>query len=252
MVFCPWNPITGLIPHVFNFLGYSDSVRAMAQSGSFLSRARLFVMESTVCMLLQDCKKLVASAIYCSLYADYRVDNRFTGSQYNNNAADTDYYDATAQANVDATLLMNIIHAEARQDDTTVLAMLAEHHNATMVAAALADVMCNDDLPAKIVGEAHVPPLLVNSVMIYQRSHAEDVLTSIRKPQGPPKMLMVSNHNPLILLPQLLLQAGNENFIGEVLLEEHVPPTGCWVRPRYCLAGITKLGERVVKNSKLE
>ncbi len=26
----------------------------------------------------------------------------------------------------------------------------------------------------------------------------------------------------------------------------------CWVRRRYCLAGITKLGERVAKNTKLE
>ena len=27
--------------------------------------------------------------------------------------------------------------------------------------------------------------------------------------------------------------------------------THCWVRRRYCLAGITKLGERVAKNTKL-
>ncbi len=27
---------------------------------------------------------------------------------------------------------------------------------------------------------------------------------------------------------------------------------GCWVKRRYCLAGITKLGERVAKNTKLE
>ncbi len=26
----------------------------------------------------------------------------------------------------------------------------------------------------------------------------------------------------------------------------------CWVKRRYCLAGITKLGERVAKNTKLE
>ncbi len=26
----------------------------------------------------------------------------------------------------------------------------------------------------------------------------------------------------------------------------------CWVRRRYCLAGITKLGEQVAKNTKLE
>ncbi len=26
----------------------------------------------------------------------------------------------------------------------------------------------------------------------------------------------------------------------------------CWVRHRYCLAGITKLGEQVAKNTKLE
>ncbi len=47
-VFCPWDRITGLIPHAFDFLGYSNFVQGMAQSGSFLSRARLFVMESTI------------------------------------------------------------------------------------------------------------------------------------------------------------------------------------------------------------
>jgi hypothetical protein len=30
------------------------------------------------------------------------------------------------------------------------------------------------------------------------------------------------------------------------------PDSECWVRRRYCLAGITKLGERVAKNTKLE
>ncbi len=29
-------------------------------------------------------------------------------------------------------------------------------------------------------------------------------------------------------------------------------PQHCWVRHRYCLAGITKLGEQVAKNTKLE
>jgi hypothetical protein len=38
---------------------------------------------------------------------------------------------------------MNIIQAEVHQDDTTDLAMLAEQQNAMMVAASLADVMCN-------------------------------------------------------------------------------------------------------------
>jgi hypothetical protein len=116
-----------LIPHAFIFLGYSDFIQGIAQSGSFLSRAILFVMESTIYTLLQDCKKLVATAMYRSLNADHRVGNRFTGPQYNNNAADTDYDDATAKANVDVTaLLMNIIQAEVHQDDTTDLAMLAE------------------------------------------------------------------------------------------------------------------------------
>jgi hypothetical protein len=132
----------------------------------FLSRARLFVMESTIRALLQDRKKLVATGMYRSLKADHRVGNRFTGPQHNNNAAYTDNDDATAQANVDATLLMNIIQAEARQDDPTVLENLAEQHNAMMVAATLADVICDDDLPANIVGQAPVPLLLVKSVMI--------------------------------------------------------------------------------------
>jgi hypothetical protein len=100
-------------------------------------------MESTICALLQDGKKLVATAMYHLLNADHRVGNRFTGPQYNKNAADTYYDDASAQANVDATVLMNIIQAEAHRDDTMDLAMLAEQQNAMMVAASLADVMCN-------------------------------------------------------------------------------------------------------------
>jgi hypothetical protein len=95
-----------------------------------------------------------------------------------------------------------------------------------IVAVSLAAFMCNNDLPANIVGQAPVPPLLVNSVMINQSNHAENVLISIRRPPGPPEMLMVPNHNPKILLPQLLLQPGNENLNREVLPEEHVPPTG--------------------------
>jgi hypothetical protein len=113
-LFYPWDLIIGLIPHAFNFMGYSDFVQVMAQSGSFLSRARPVVMESTICALLQDCKKLVDTAMYCSLNADHMVGKRFAGPQYNNNAADTDYDDTTAQANGDATLLINIIQAEAQ------------------------------------------------------------------------------------------------------------------------------------------
>ena len=83
-----------------------------------------------------------------------------------------------------------------------------------------------NDLPANIVGQVPVPPLLVNSFMINQNNHAENVSTSIRKLPGPPEMLMVPNHNPPILPPQLLLQPGNDNLNREILPEEHVPPTG--------------------------
>jgi hypothetical protein len=95
-----------------------------------------------------------------------------------------------------------------------------------MVAATIADVICDDDLPANIVGQAPEPPLLVNSVMINQRNHAEDVFTSIRMLSGPSEMLMVPNHNPPILLLQLFLQPGNDNLNREALFKEHVPPTG--------------------------
>jgi hypothetical protein len=132
-VFCSWDPITGLIPHSFDLAGFSNFVQGLAQDGSFLYRARLFIMESTMQALLQDRKKLVASAMYCSLNADRRIGNRFTGTpEFNNNNnnnsddADVDNDKTTAQADVEATCLLDIIQAEARQDDTTVLAMLAE------------------------------------------------------------------------------------------------------------------------------
>ncbi len=35
------------------------------------------------------------------------------------------------------------------------------------------------------------------------------------------------------------------------LIIVHKKNSHCWVRRRYCLAGITKLGERVAKNTKL-
>jgi hypothetical protein len=130
-------------------------------------------MESTIPVLLQDHKNLVAIAMYHSLNADCRVGNRFTGPQHNKNAAYTDNDDATAQANVDTTLLMNIIQAEAHQDDTTVLKKFAEQQNSMPVVATLADVMCDDDLPVNIVGQAPFPPLLVNSVMINKRNRAD-------------------------------------------------------------------------------
>ncbi len=44
-------------------------------------------------------------------------------------------------------------------------------------------------------------------------------------------------------------------YLGFVLTRDGIKPQSnkvCWVRRRYCLAGITKLGERVAKNTKLE
>ena len=71
--------------------------------------------------------------MYHSLNADRRIGKRFTGppefnNNNNNNSDDADVYNdkTTAQADVEATRLLDIIQAEARQDDTTVLAMLAE------------------------------------------------------------------------------------------------------------------------------
>jgi hypothetical protein len=45
-----------------------------------------------------------------------------------------------------------------------------------------------------------------------------------------------------------------QEWLSEKQLVLQVPtyPDACWVRRRYCLAGITKLGEQVAKNTKLE
>jgi len=46
--FCPWNVDTGKIPYAFNFRGFSDFVQTMARRHTFLDRARMFFMESTI------------------------------------------------------------------------------------------------------------------------------------------------------------------------------------------------------------
>ena len=188
--------------------------------------------------LLQDRKKLVASAMYRSLNADRRIGNRFTGppefnNNNNNNSDDADVYNdkTTAQADVEATCLLDIIQAEARQDDTTVLAMLAEEQNAIMVAASLTSVMCDDDISSRNNNDSApvpVPPFQVNSIMINQRNQVEDVLTSIRQPPGLPELLIVPAGNSTQILPPQILP-DNDNFDRETLPgegEHHVPPAG--------------------------
>ncbi len=62
----------------------------------------------------------------------------------------------------------------------------------------------------------------------------------------------------LSLLPSFLESIASRN--PSVLCQKHggacttyyIGVPMCWVRCRYCLAGITKLGERVAKNTKLE
>jgi hypothetical protein len=51
------------------------------------------------------------------------------------------------------------------------------------------------------------------------------------------------------------IKAGNcDSFEGLTYCNaaRYCPDADCWVRHRYCLAGITKLGEQVAKNTKLE
>ncbi len=131
---------------------------------------------------------------------------------------------------MEATCLLDIIQAEARQDDTTVLAMLAEEQNAIMVAASLTSVMCDDDISSRNNDDSApvpVPPFQVNSIMINQRNQVE-VLTSIRQPPGPPELFIVPAGNSTQILPPQILP-DNDNFDRETLPREgehHVPPAG--------------------------
>ncbi len=58
----------------------------------------------------------------------------------------------------------------------------------------------------------------------------------------------------LLVLPPLLIKVlgilGGFGFL--FLVATLLLLLICWVKRRYCLAGITKLGERVAKNTKLE
>jgi hypothetical protein len=58
------------------------------------------------------------------------------------------------------------------------------------------------------------------------------------------------NDNLHLTNESISLKEGCSGYKQEVT--SHQPVSNCWVRRRYCLAGITKLGERVAKNTKLE
>ncbi len=52
-----------------------------------------------------------------------------------------------------------------------------------------------------------------------------------------------------------LLKRAYDDLESKFMIQEefqHSTIPECWVKRRYCLAGITKLGERVAKNTKLE
>ncbi len=105
------------------------------------------MMENTMQGLMQNCKKLVATQMYKSKNVDHRVGNRFEGPQLNDLVHTCDYNDTTTNDDNDleihqnAQALLDIIQAEALQDDGTGNILSTAAHNAIHVTDALTAVM---------------------------------------------------------------------------------------------------------------
>ena len=136
--FCPWNVNTGRIPYTFDFRGFSDFVQTMARNDSFLDKARIFLMESTIRVLRLKQTNLIAITHYRYSNADKRVGNRFEGPCININDSNNTNNN---EEDVDLVQLLDEIRAEARADDLTELTDSAGDRNAISVCEALKSVM---------------------------------------------------------------------------------------------------------------
>ena len=120
--FCPWNIETGRIHYTFDFRGFSDFVQTMSTRPSkFLDRARNFLMESTIRVLQLKQKNLIAITHYRFSNADRRVGNRFEGPSVNDRNNNNDTNNDNGEEDRNLALVLELIRAEARQDDISEL-----------------------------------------------------------------------------------------------------------------------------------
>ena len=111
------------------------------------------MMESTMQGLMQNCKKLVATQMYKLRNVDRRVGNCFEGPQLNDLVRTCDYNDTTTNDDNDleihrnAQALLDIVQAEALQDDGSGNNLSTAAQNAIHVADALTAVMDSYSVP---------------------------------------------------------------------------------------------------------
>ena len=127
------------------------------------------MMESTMRGLMQNRKKLVATQMYKSRNVDRRVGNRFEGPQLNDLVRTCDYNDTTTNYDNDleihrnAQALLDIIQAEALQDDGTGNNLSTVAQNAIHVAAALTVVMESNSVPE--LSNVRAMPTIPNDIL---------------------------------------------------------------------------------------
>ncbi len=189
--FCPWNVNTGRIPYTFDFRGFSDFVRSMATRNTFLDRARIFFMESTIRVLRLKQSNLIAITHHRFSNADRRVGNRFEGpciNDRNNNDLNND----NGEEDQNLAGLLELIRAEARQDDISELTPSNGDLNAISVRDALRSVMVDNEInndTDQSAGENLSFTLHQNPVFTMTNNQAFDVLNSIRlNPTTPPQV----------------------------------------------------------------
>lgn len=150
---------------------------------TFLDRARIFFMESTIRVLRLKQKNLIAITHYRFSHADKRVGNRFEGPCVNgiNNNNDTNNDNGEEDRNL--ALVLELIRAEARQDDISELTSSVGDLNAISVRDALRSVMgenvINNDTDQS-AGENSSYSTQDNPVFSMTNNQALNVLNSIR------------------------------------------------------------------------
>ena len=218
--FCPWNIDTGKIPYAFNFRGFSDFVQTMATRHTFLDRARMFFLESTIRVLRLKQKNLIAITHYRFSNADRRIGNRFEGpciSDRNNSDLNND----NGEEDQDLARLLERIRAEALQDDISELTEMPGELNAICVCDALRSVMGENVINTDIdqsTEENVSSTSQENNVFVMTNNQALNVLNSLRlNPTAPAQELPPA-------IQQARAVEGLNLPITQLESEVHVPP----------------------------
>ena len=128
---------------------------------------------------------------------------------------------AAEESNEDAVALLNLIQAEARQDDVTNRPVPADEQNAILVAAALTHVMEHSNLPEHSVMATNQ----LNTVITIEENQAQNILALIRQPPPPPPQLILQQD----ILPQRIIdqpQTRTNEVLLPLVYDAHEPPAG--------------------------